>query len=324
MNRREQVRRAIRRQGPDYVPLFIFDGDRRDSDLIQIDLERFYLGPERNLSEWGFKWDSTDTQVPMGSPVNPPIARWEDFEDYRKTRKPDPRDKARFAEVGKIMEEYGPDRYYMGSLYLTGFTIMSFIRGYGNLLEDLHLNRAKAEELADLVFGVENDIIRQMPSHGFHAVSLWDDWGTQSGLVLDPRMWREIFKPRYVRQARIAHDAGLDVFFHTCGNVYPIIPDLIEIGYDMLNLGQPDINGIEQLGRDFGGKICFVAPISYQTTSLSGTVEDIYSEGRRLIESLGRYNGGLIALVIYYQAMGMSEANYNATVNVFKEYGRYS
>jgi uroporphyrinogen-III decarboxylase len=323
MTRREQVKKAIRRQGPDYVPLFIFDGDRSDSDLIQIDLERFYLGPDKNISEWGFQWDSTDTKIPMGTPVNPPISSWEDFEQYQRTQKPDPFDPARFADVKKIMAEYGPDRYYMGSLYLTGFTIMSFIRGYGNLLEDFYLNRRKAEELTDLVFGVENDIIRQMKAHGFDAVSLWDDWGTQTGLILDPKMWREIFKPRYIRQVEIAHACGLDVFFHTCGYVYEIIPDLIEIGYDLLNLGQTDINNIEQLGKDFGGKICFVAPISYQTTSLSGTVADIYSEGRRLIDSLGRFDGGLIALLIYYQAMGMSEENYRATMNVFKEYGRY-
>ena len=292
MNRREQVRRAIRREGPDYVPLFIFDGDRSDSDLIQIDLERFYLGPDKNVSEWGFTWASTDTRVPMGTPVNPPIAAWDDFERYRRDRKPDPADPARFAEVKKIMAEYGPDRYYMGSLYLTGFTIMSFIRGYGNLLEDFHLNRGRAEDLADLVFEVENGIIRLMKAHGFDAVSLWDDWGTQSGLIVSPKMWREIFKPRYIEQVRVAHSCGLDVFFHTCGLVYPIIPDLIEIGYDMLNLGQTDINDIERLGRDFGGKVCFVAPISYQTTSLSGTVEDIYREGRRLIDSLGRYSAG--------------------------------
>ena len=66
-----------------------------------------------------------------------------------------------------------------------------------------------------------------------------------------------------------------------------------------------------------------MAPISYQTTSLSGTVADIHERRKRLIDSLGRFNGGLIALLIYYKAMGMSEENYRATVNVFKEYGRY-
>ncbi len=92
MTRREQVKKAIRRQGPDYVPLFIFDGDRSDSDLIQIDVERFYLGPDKNVSEWGFTWASTDTRIPMGTPENPPIADWDDFERYRRSGKPDPAD----------------------------------------------------------------------------------------------------------------------------------------------------------------------------------------------------------------------------------------
>jgi uroporphyrinogen decarboxylase len=323
MGRIEQVRKAIRMEGPDYVPRFIFDGERGDSDIIQIDLERFYLGPEKNTSEWGFQWDSTDTRIPMGSPIHPPIASWEDFPGYLRHSRPDPFDPARFQGVAEVMTEYGPDRYYMGSLYLTGFTIMSFIRGYCNLLEDMALNPQGVEELADMVFGVETDIIRQMKAHGFHAVSLWDDWGTQTGLVVDPALWRRIFKPRYIRQVETAHSCGLDVFFHTCGYVYPIIPDLVEIGYDMLNLGQPDINGIEELGRDFGGKICFVAPVNYQTTSLTGTTEEIYEEARRTVESLGRFNGGLICLLIYYKSMGMSEENYKATVGAFQKYGRY-
>jgi hypothetical protein len=304
------------------VPLFIFNGDRGDSDIIQIDLERFYLGPEKNVSEWGFQWESTDARVPMGSPTHPPIARWEDFEEYRHHRMPDPFDASRFDVVKDTMLEYGPDRYYMGSLYLTGFTIMSFLRGFGNIMEDLYLNRHEVEELADMVFEFENDVIRQMKDHGFHAASLWDDWGTQTNLIIRPELWREVFKPRYIRQVEIAHSCGLDVFFHTCGFVYDIIPDLIDIGYDMLNLGQPDINGIENLGRDFGGKICFVSPVSYQTTSLTGTVEEIYSEAKRNVKSLGSHNGGLIALLIYYESMGMSKENYEATMNAFKEYGR--
>jgi uroporphyrinogen decarboxylase len=323
MGRIEQVRKAIRFEGPDYVPFFIFDGERDESDIIQIDLERFYLGPEKNVSEWGFQWASTDTRVPMGTPTHPPIESWDDFEEYKRHGMPNPFDTTRFDGVREVMDRYGPDRYYMGSLYLTGFTIMSFIRGFCSLMEDLYLHRDKVEELTDLVLGFECDVIRQMKAHGFHAVSLWDDWGSQTGLVLEPKMWREIFKPRYIRQVKAAHDCGLDVFFHTCGCVYDILPDIIECGFDMLNLGQPDVNGIERVGREFGGKICFVAPVNYQTTSLTGTEEEIYEEARRTVESFGRFNGGLIALLIYYKTMGMSEENYKATLSSFRKYGRY-
>jgi len=323
VSRKEQVKRAIRMQGPDYVPLFIFDGERDDSDIIQIDLERFYLGAERSITEWGYKWDNDNPDIPMGAPINPPIPTWETFEDYRKTKAPDPFDKSRFAETAGIMQKYGSGHYYMGSLYLTGFTIMAFLRGFCNLLEDFYLERGNLERLADLVFGIENGIVGQMKAYGFDGVSFWDDWGTQTGMIVNPKLFREVFKPRYEKQFAYAHDCGLDVFFHTCGNVPEIIPDLIEAGVDMLNLGQPDIIGIEELGRQFGGKVCFCSPVSYQTTSLSGTVEDVDGEVKRLVDSMGPYNGGLIAYIINYQKMGMPRENYEAIINAFKKYGAY-
>jgi uroporphyrinogen decarboxylase len=323
MSRKEQVKKAIYFKKPDYIPIFIFDGERETSDIIQIDLEKFYLGPERNLTEWGYRWDNMNPEIPMGAPINPPLESWDNLENYKKNIMPDPFEKTRFSEVKKIKDQFGDDRYYMGSLYLTGYTIMSFLRGYCNFLEDLYLNRDKIEELADMVFGFENKIISQMPKYGFDGVSFWDDWGTQTNMIIDPKLWREIFKPRYIKQFKHVHDCGLDVFFHTCGVVNDIIPDLIDTGVDMLNLGQPDLNGIEETGSQFGGKVCFVSPVSYQTTSLSGTPDEIYKEVGRLIKSMGRIDGGFIGFIINYKAMGMSDMNYKAILESFKEYKSY-
>jgi uroporphyrinogen-III decarboxylase len=323
MNRREQVIKAIHFKKPDYIPIFIFDGEREDSDIIQIDLERFYLGPKKNITEWGYEWDNKRPDIPMGAPINPPISSWNDFKNFKKNIMPDAFDKNRFSQVEEIKKQYNSDRYYMGSLYLTGFTIMSFLRGFCNYLEDLYTNRDKVEELSDLVFGFENDIISQMPEYGFDGVSFWDDWGTQTNMFIDPKLWRKVFKPRYTEQFKHVHSCGLDVFFHTCGVVNEIIPDLIETGVDMLMLGQPDLNGIEEVGKEYGGKVCFVSPVSYQSTSLSGTPEDINNEVGRLVRSMGRRNGGFIGFIINYYTMGMSEKNYNAILKSFKDYKNY-
>jgi uroporphyrinogen decarboxylase len=323
MGRKEQVKKAIHFGKPSYIPIFVFDGERNNSDIIQIDLEKFYLGPKKNLTEWGYEWDNMNPEIPMGAPINPPLASWDNFEYYKKYIKPDPFEKTRFSQVSEIKKQYGEDRYYMGSLYLTGFTIMSFLRGYCNYLEDLYLNRDKIEQLSDMVFGFENAIISQMAGYGFDGVSFWDDWGTQTNMIIDPKLWREIFKPKYIEQFKYVHDCGMDVFFHTCGVVKDIIPDLIEAGVDIINLGQPDLNGIEDTGREFGGKVCFASPVSYQSTSLSGSPEDIYSEVGRLVKSMGRPDGGLIGFIINYKTMGMSEKNYNAIINSFKDYRNY-
>ncbi|HHV98430.1 MAG TPA: hypothetical protein GXX36_02455 [Clostridiaceae bacterium] len=62
----------------------------------------------------------------------------------------------------------------------------------------------------------------------------------------------------------------------------------------MLNISQPNVFDIAKMGMEFGGKVCFICPVSYQTTAVSGTKEDIYNDVKKLIDSFGRFNGGLI------------------------------
>lgn len=320
MNRKEQVKKAIHMQSPEYVPLFYMNGDKSGADIIQVEVVRFFMGENRDATEWGFKWERLDKNLTLGQPKEPVIKEWEDLKLYKM---PDPYDKTRFSEAETVMKEYGRDRYYMASLVLTGFTNMTFIRGFNNVFEDMYLNREELDNFADMIFGFEEAIIKQVKEYGFDAISLWDDWGTQDNLMISPALWREIFKPRYKRQIELAHHYGLDVFFHCCGYIYDIIPDLIEIGLDILNLGQPNVYDIKKLGRDFGGKICFVMPISYQTTSLTGTKEDIYKDAKSYIDNLGCFNGGLIGYIEDYSSMGMTRENLQSCINSFREQGRY-
>ena len=141
-------------------------------------------------------------------------------------------------------------------------------------------------------------------------------------MIVSPALWREFFKPRYARQFVLAHALGLQVYFHTCGNVLPIIPDFKEVGVDMLNLGQPNCYDIEALGRNQNGQ-CFVMPVSYQTTSLSGTRDEIFRDVESLVNNLGDKGGGLIGYVEEYSSMGMSGSNYQSCVDAFSELGAY-
>jgi len=128
----------------------------------------------------------------------------------------------------------------------------------------------------------------------------------------------------YERQFRLAHDLGLAVYFHCCGQISNIIPDLIEIGVDLLNLSQPNLYDIPELGRRYGGQVCFVCPVSYQTTSITGTHAEIFHDVETLVAHLGRFRGGLVGYVEEYQSIGMSEANYQACVEAFRSLGQYS
>jgi hypothetical protein len=318
MNRLEQVKKAIHMQGPDYVPVLFFNKDKEQSDIIMIDVVRHFMGPGSDMSEWGFKWERHDET--MGQPREEVLKDWSGLD---RLVVPNAYDKDRFSKVKETMCLYGDDRYYLASLVLTGFTIMTFLRGFSNTMEDFYVERGNIEKLADMVFGFEEKLILQLKDYGFHGVAFFDDWGTQTNLLISPALWREFFKPRYKRLFDLAHKNGLDVYFHCCGYIYDIIPDFIEIGVDMLNLSQPNLFDIEKMGKEFGGKICFVCPVSYQTTSLSGTREDIYNDVKKLINNLGCFNGGLIGYVEEYHSIGMSDENYQNCINAFRELGRY-
>jgi membrane protein YqaA with SNARE-associated domain len=202
---------------------------------------------------------------------------------------------------------------------VTGFTVMTFLRGFSELMEDLYLEREHVEALADIVLGFEEGVIRQLKAEGFDSVGLADDWGTQSSLFISPALWREVFKPRYKRQIELAHACGLDVYFHCCGYIYEIIPDLIEIGLDILNPGQPNINNVRRMGEAFSGKICFACPVSYQTTGISGTPEHIRAEVREFVDCLGNRDGGLIGIIPGdLPGLGAPQSNIDCMVEAFR------
>jgi uroporphyrinogen decarboxylase len=290
---KELVKKAIRFQGPERIPLSN-PYDLKTSDIVNVDVVRNFMGPNKTLSEWGFEWQHLENDLTMGQPKAALIKNWSDLDHYRP---PDPHDPARFDAMKKTRDELGDDKYYKANFVLSGFTVMAFLRGFSETLEDMYLERENIERLADIVFGFEEEVIKLLKPQGFDTVGFADDWGNQKSMFISPKLWREIFKPRYKRQIELAHECGLDFYFHCCGYIYDIMPDFIEIGLDVLNPGQPNINGIKRMGENFSGKMCFACPVSYQTTGISGTKEEIYGEVKELVDHLGNRNGGLLGLL---------------------------
>ncbi len=316
MTSRELASKAIRFDNPPRLPLVFINADLEYGDIIITDVETHFGGPMKIRSEWGFEWDKRDET--MGMVIDQIL---KDGDDVYSFKAPDPGDPGRFETFHQHREKYGKDKYHIASLGLSGFTIMILLRGFEEALIDLYTERERCDYLADEIFSFEEDVIRRAAAEGSDGIALFDDWGSQDSLIIDPAMWRDYFKPRYKRQIGIAHENGLTVYFHSCGYIYEIIPDLIEIGVDMLNVSQPNLYDIEKLGRDFGGKVCFVCPVSYQTTSISGTRQEIFGVVRELVDNLGSFNGGLIGYIEKYPSIGMSEENYRACIEAFQTLG---
>ena len=318
MSRRDEVFKALSFNHPGYVPIYFFNQDRDQSDIVALEVQKHFLGPGKDLSEWGFSWERMDET--MGQPrtnlINTPAG-------LDTLAVPDPADPVHFEGLEEFNRAY-PDRFRLASLSLSGFTTMSFLRGFNNLMLDLVEEPQFVNDLAERVFGFEEGLIRLLPARRFDAVGFFDDWGTQDGMIISPASWRKYFKPRYAHQFALAHQLGLKVYFHCCGYFPQIIPDFIEIGVDLLNISQPNLYQIPELGRKYGGKVCFVCPVSYQTTSISGTRAEIFADVKSLVDNLGCFNGGLVGYVEEYHSMGMSQGNYHACIEAFQSLGRYS
>ena len=313
--RREQVIAAIDFSGPDYVPIYFFNRDIDKSDVVQAGMGCQSESGDADLSEWGYRWERVDAT--MGQPKRPAITRWDELDNFKA---PDPCREGRFNYLSETRERYR-DRFVVAGLGISGFTVMSFIAGFANLLEGFYTEREKVERLADIVFGYEIELIRRAAGFGADAVGFADDWGSQNGLFISPGLWRSFFLPRYAEQFGLARSLGMRVMFHSCGDVLEIIPDFFDAGVDILNVSQPNLYDIAALGETFGGKRCFMCPVSYQTTSISGGPDEIRLDVASLIKHLGGKGGGLIGYVEEYASIGLSEENYRACARAFEELG---
>ena len=318
MEREECVRRSVEFRRPDRVPIVFWNRDQADGDVM---LYHLALGAPGNgsvnawdwsVNEWGYRLEKAGDGT-MGHPVEP---FYRELPRLEEIRVPAPREEERMSAAPAFFETCG-DRYRLASFDLSGFTVYTLLRGFENAMQDFLLAPSGFAALMDRIVDFERDLMRMAARHGFHGVHFADDWGTQSGMMISPAMWRDLFKPRYARQFDLAHTLGLHVWYHCCGEFLPIMEDFREIGVDVLNISQPNVNDIAEVGRRLRGRQCFMMPISYQTVSIRGTPADIHAEAQRLFDHLATPDGGFIGYVEEYGVMGMSEKNYRACGEAF-------
>jgi uroporphyrinogen-III decarboxylase len=124
-------------------------------------------------------------------------------------------------------------------------------------------------------------------------IELLGDLGSEASLFLSPALWRKIFKPGMKAVIDSAKGKNVKFFLHTDGNIQEIIPDLIEIGLNILNPIQPECMDPVGIKKSFGDGLTLHGSMSLQKTLSFGKPEDVEMEAKDRIEKCG-YNGGLI------------------------------
>ena len=316
MTPKEVVLRAIERRDPPRLPLIYCNRDFASSDVLSTGActAAGFAPAQPGMTEWGYLWHSLDGT--MGQPEAHPLADERRIAGYQS---PDAGAPGRFNHVQTWCAEHA-DNALRFSIGISGFNQATFLRGFDALLTDLYEDPARARQVLDYVFAYENGLIERAVHYPVDIIAFGDDWGTQQDLIISPVKWREVFRPYYAEQFDSIHRAGKKVWFHSCGQIARIIPDLIDIGVDVLELLQPDVFGIERLAREFGGKVCFCCSVDHQRLASTGTREEICSYVQRLVETLGAFNGGYIGYIEDYASLGMSEQNYQWIREAFHQY----
>ena len=127
---------------------------------------------------------------------------------------------------------------------------------------------------------------------------LWtgDDVAGQEALIMSPDLWRDLVKPHLKRVVDVGKAYGLPVAYHCCGALRPIIPDLIEIGIEVLNPVQCNCPGMDplELKREFGDDLAFMGGVDTQNVLPLGSADDVRRATARLIEGMTADGGGYI------------------------------
>ena len=250
---------------------------------------------ERITDEYGVVWTTSD--IDRGSPIGPPIAE-PSLGDYTF---PDPSAAYRFEHLDEWCE-HNAEHYtilWVGDLWERA----TFMCGMERLLLWLALEPDFVEAL---LTGIADYILRTMDilfdRFAFDGIALSDDYGTQKAMLISPAAWRRFVRPRLAAIFTRAKDAGRTVFLHSCGNVRAIIPDLIDLGLDILHPIQPEAMDILELKREFGRDLTFCGGLGTQETLVNATPAQIRDEVRRLKDDMGRRGGYILEPGITIQA----------------------
>lgn len=248
-----------------------------------------YAGEKVMYDEWGCGWDTSQDLMFCESPLKT-------LEMAAEYQPPDPNAPGYLDYTRKLVEQgYAEDHIVTSYHFCTLFERAYILRGFENLLMDLALHEKEIGALLDKITDFHVELAKRYIKLGVNCGRTVDDYGTQTTLFMAPKTWRKMFKPRLARIVAVYRDAGLPVIHHSCGNITTIIPDLIEIGVNVLNPVQPKALDIEALSRDFGEQVTFFGGICNQEVLPFKTPQEIDENVKKVTGILGRHGRYVIA-----------------------------
>ncbi len=355
MNKRENLLRALRRDNPEYVP---FDMDLCPSHVQRFkertgtaDFREYYdfpfrfveILPSKHVADYSayyggsleglepLSWNAEWGIMAKGGSLEHfqhmlhPMQDLTDIQQVLDYPFPDFNADYRWEGIAERNLKYIENGYATAAfMEMTIFEMAWYLRGMEELMmgfyDDPEFNDALLDKLTDL----RAEMARRYAACHTDILMLGDDVSTQLDMMMSPDLWRKTLKPRLKKVIDAAKEAKPDILilYHGDGNLSRIIPDLIEIGVDVLNPVQPECVDPFELKKLYGDRLSFWGCLGTQTTLPFGTAEEVADVCRKLIEVVGA-GGGLLISPTHVVEPEVPYENVEAFLHTVETYGKY-
>ncbi len=346
--RRELFFKTMRRQSEGYIPFeFCFCSSIRESfteKTGETDYQSYYDMPVRfimpeyigsnnysaffehpeelTINQWGIghRPGSVAHFTEIVSPLKDAVT----VEDIAAFPFVDPvRDYDWEAFEKQVHELQENDIIVYGALATTIFEISWQLMGLESFLMALHEESPAADYLMDRVLEIRLEFARRYAIMGVDLLHLGDDVSTQLDMMISPDLWRKTLKPRLKRVIDTAKAIKPDMLmdYHGDGNLQSIIPDLIEVGVDILNPIQPECMNPFEIKRLYGDKLSFRGALGTQTTLPFGSADEVRETCRTLCREMGK-GGGFMLCPSHMIEPEVPWENVEAYIDVLREFNQ--
>jgi len=291
-----------------------------------------YIGPEYKVeneityNEWGFGFRQSPYEYgTYEEQIVYPLSEIETLAEAEEYNWPDP-DWYDYSALPGIISQCGGRAVCCG--YSAAFTYHNYIRGMENSLMDPVLN----PEIAQYIISRISDFFTEYHRRCFEAAGdmidfnqVTDDWGSQNGLMTSPDIFYKFYREPMQRAIDLAKSYNIQIFHHDDGDMRMLIPELIDMGVDVLNpiqwrCGDWDLISIK---KEYGKKLCFHSAVDNQETLPMGSPEDVKKQVMELIDTFAGDKTGFILGPCHNLQPNTSVENILTLYKTAHEYGRF-
>ena len=278
----------------------------------------YYMDDKPYIDEWGIGWAPHPYQTPFGvghytEIVRHPLA---DEEAISSDRPPDPHRPELYQDAAQVVRDFKDEYWIVGVTVTTIFETAWALRGLEQMMLDMLQDPDLADYILDIPYRYHLTAARKLMELGVDMIWTGDDVGSQQGMLISPATWRRYLKPRmanFIVQLK-AINPNVKIAYHSDGDISPIIPELIEIGVDVLNPIQPACMDPAEIGARYGDKLCFWGTIDEQYTLPFGSPAEVETEVLERLRTVG-CQGGLILAPTHNVQLDTPLENFWAMVN---------